>query len=65
MTMILPILSVISPNTLQKITDTSYQLFIGEEELVARFLKAYDNQTIDLILTENSDDDEYSHFGCG
>ena len=49
---ILPILSIISPHTLEEITDDNYQLFIGqEEELVARFLKAYDNHTIDRFLT--------------
>ncbi|CAF1222260.1 unnamed protein product [Adineta steineri] len=49
---ILPLLSIISPTTLEEVTDTNYQLFIGEEEeLVARFLKAYENQTIDRRLT--------------
>ncbi len=52
---ILPLLSILSPYTLEEITDKNYQLYIGEEEeLVARFLKAYDNQTIDrqLVRTE-------------
>jgi hypothetical protein len=49
---ILPLLSIISSNTLQEVTDTNYQLFIGEEEeLVARFLKAYENQTINTCMT--------------
>ena len=45
---ILPILSIISPTTLHEVTDENYQLYIGdEEEVVARFLKALDNRTID------------------
>jgi hypothetical protein len=49
---ILPILSIVSPNTLEEVTNENYQLFIGqEEELVARFLKAYENRTIDRVLT--------------
>ncbi|UJR29383.1 hypothetical protein I4U23_010595 [Adineta vaga] len=56
---ILPILSIISSNTLDEITNENYQLFIGEEEeLVARFLKAYENQTIDrqCIVKSNGED---------
>jgi hypothetical protein len=51
---ILPVLSILSPHTLEEITDNNYQLYIGEEEeLVARFLKAYENRTIDrqLVIT--------------
>jgi hypothetical protein len=49
---ILPLVSIISPNTLEEVTDTNYQLFISnEEELVARFLKAYEDQKIDAFLT--------------
>ncbi|CAF1578446.1 unnamed protein product [Rotaria magnacalcarata] len=58
---ILPILSImiISPNHLREVTDENYQLFIGEEEeLVARFLKAYENGTIDRLAEQNSDDDQ-------
>ncbi|CAF1380067.1 unnamed protein product, partial [Rotaria sordida] len=56
---ILPILSIISPYTLEEITDENYQLFIGqEEELVARFLKAYENGTIDRFLTITNTDIE-------
>jgi hypothetical protein len=49
---ILPLVSIISPNTVEEVTDTNYQLFISdEEELVARFLKAYEDQKIDAFLT--------------
>jgi hypothetical protein len=49
---ILPILSLMAPSTTEEVTDSNYQLYIGkEEELVARFLKAYANQSIDRILT--------------
>ncbi|CAF1245410.1 unnamed protein product, partial [Rotaria sordida] len=52
---ILPILSIISSNTLEEVTDQNYQLFIGtEEKLIATFLKAYENQTIDRFLVEYS-----------
>ncbi|CAF4504199.1 unnamed protein product [Rotaria sp. Silwood2] len=51
---ILPILSIISSNNIEEVTDANYQLYIGEEEeLVARFLKAYENRTIDRVLREN------------
>ena len=52
---ILPVLSIISSSSnLEEITDENYQLFIGEEEeLVARFLKAFDNKTIDRLSTTN------------
>ncbi|CAF1625327.1 unnamed protein product, partial [Adineta ricciae] len=56
---ILPILSIISSYTFEEITERNYQLFIGEEEeLVARFLKAYKNGTIDreLIITLTNDE---------
>ncbi|CAF4226091.1 unnamed protein product [Rotaria sp. Silwood2] len=63
---ILPILSIISPNTLEEVRDDNYELFIGDEEkLVATFLKAYENQTIDRVLTQDSDNDnveEPVHF---
>lgn len=49
---ILPILSILSRNSLKEITNDNYQLYIGEEEeLVARFLKAYENRSIDRQLT--------------
>ncbi|CAF1683350.1 unnamed protein product, partial [Rotaria magnacalcarata] len=55
---ILPILSIISPKHLLEVTRENYQLFIGEEEeLVARFLKAYENETIDPLAVLNSNDD--------
>ncbi|CAF3121404.1 unnamed protein product [Rotaria socialis] len=58
---ILPILSIMSSNSLEEVTDANYQLFIGEEEeLVARFLKAYENQTIDRFLTEDDSGEEQS-----
>ncbi|CAF1460251.1 unnamed protein product, partial [Rotaria sordida] len=49
---ILPILSIISPLTLEEVTNENYQLLIDkEEELVARFLKAFENGTIDRMIT--------------
>ncbi len=55
---ILPLFSIISPNTLE-VTDINYQLFIGqEEELVARFLKAYENRTIDRLQTVDDNDED-------
>ena len=50
---ILPLLSIISPpNTLEEVTDDNYRLFIGEEEeLVARFLKAYEDKTINTSIS--------------
>ncbi|CAF3814466.1 unnamed protein product, partial [Rotaria sp. Silwood1] len=48
---ILPILSIISPLTLEEVTDENYKLSINEEEeLVARFLKAFHNGTIDRMV---------------
>jgi len=48
---ILPILSIISSNALHEVTDKNYQLYIDdEEELVARFLKAYENGTINTCM---------------
>ena len=56
---ILPILSILSPSTIDEVTDENYPLFIGEEEeLVARFLKAYETSTIDRMLTYDDDDNE-------
>lgn len=53
---ILPLLSIISPKRLTEITNENYQLFVGkEEELVARFLKAYENETIDRLATSDCD----------
>jgi Cdc6-like AAA superfamily ATPase len=57
---ILPILSLMAPSTIEEVTDSNYQLYIGEEEeLVARFLKAYANQSIDRILTYDINDTEH------
>jgi hypothetical protein len=58
---ILPVLSIISSSNLTEITSENYQLSIGEEEeLVARFLKAYENRTIDRlsISFQNGIDEE-------
>ncbi|CAF1310983.1 unnamed protein product, partial [Rotaria sp. Silwood1] len=57
---ILPILSIISSkNDLTEVTDENHQLFIGEEEeLVARFLKAYENGAIDRLAVQDSDDNQ-------
>jgi hypothetical protein len=50
---ILPIMSIISSGSIDEVTDENYQLSIGkEEELVARFLKAYENGTINRCLVE-------------
>ena len=51
---ILPILSIISSSTLKEVTDENYQLSIDkEEEIVARFLKAFEDETIDcMAITE-------------
>ncbi|CAF1093606.1 unnamed protein product [Adineta steineri] len=57
----LPVLSILSSKTLTEVTYENYQLFIGEEEeLVARFLKAYESQTIDCLSQKmyDSDDDK-------
>ncbi|CAF4220352.1 unnamed protein product, partial [Rotaria sordida] len=45
---------------LQQITCENYQLYIGpEEELVARFLKAYENRTIDRVAVTTADGVEH------
>ena len=50
--MLLPVLAMVAPKSLEEVNNANYQLFIGEEEeLVARFLKAYENGTIDRLLT--------------
>ncbi|CAF4523413.1 unnamed protein product [Rotaria socialis] len=52
---ILPIISIMSPADLEEITDENYQLFIGEEEeVVARFLKAFENKSIDRKATDET-----------
>ena len=51
----LPLLSIISPTNFEEVNSGNYQLFIGEEEeLVARFLKAFQNRTIDCIAANDS-----------
>ncbi|CAF4056542.1 unnamed protein product, partial [Rotaria sordida] len=61
---ILPILSIISPLTLQEVTDENYQLSIEkEEEVVARFLKAFEDKTIDrMAVTEKDGPDKAVSF---
>ena len=45
---LLPLLAIVAQSSIDIVTDEDYQLYIGkEEELVARFLKAYSNGTID------------------
>jgi hypothetical protein len=57
---ILPLLSIISPSNVEEVTSDNYQLYIGEEEeLVARFLKAYENRTIDRLATRDKNGTEY------
>ena len=57
---ILPLLSLVAANGLDEVTDRNYQLFISEEEeLVARFLKAYKDRTIDRRLTQTRDGVEH------
>ena len=52
-TQILPLLTLVSPNRPDEVTDTNYKLHIGdEEELVARFLKAYKDKSINRRLIE-------------
>ncbi|CAF1176839.1 unnamed protein product [Adineta ricciae] len=47
---ILPLLSIVSSSCLEEVTDENYQLSMGqEEELVARFFKAYQEGTIDRL----------------
>ncbi|CAF3847759.1 unnamed protein product, partial [Rotaria sp. Silwood1] len=59
---ILPILSIISPSTIEEVTDENYQLSIKkEEELVARFLKAFQDQTIDRMVTMANTGHEIPH----
>ncbi|CAF1198278.1 unnamed protein product [Didymodactylos carnosus] len=50
---ILPLLSLVCPSgSTEEITAENYQLFIADsEELVARFLKAYDDRTIDRMCS--------------
>ncbi|CAF1064818.1 unnamed protein product [Adineta steineri] len=45
---LLPLLAIVAHSSIEKIANEDYQLHIGkEEELVARFLKAYSNGRID------------------
>lgn len=70
---LLPVLSAIAPSSIEIINNEEYQLHIGkEEELVARFLRAYSNGKIDrshsllrdapLEFDELNDEDECRHY---
>ncbi|CAF4275233.1 unnamed protein product, partial [Rotaria sp. Silwood2] len=61
---IVPIISVISPSTLEEVTDENYKLFISkEEELVARFLKAFQDGTINrMVETTKTGEDKPVSF---
>ena len=49
-----------SSSNLDEVTEHNYQLYVGEEEeLVARFLKAYADRTIDRRLTQTRDGVEH------
>jgi hypothetical protein len=51
---ILPLMSIIAYGSIDEVTGDNYQLFVDkEEELVARFLKAYENTTIDRYVRSN------------
>lgn len=53
---ILPILSILAPSNLEEVTDTNYLLAVGEEEeLVARFYKAFKERQIDRTAVEQID----------
>lgn len=53
---ILPILTILSPSNLEEVTDTNYLLAVGdEEELVARFYKAFKGEQIDRLAVEHKD----------
>ncbi|CAF1209003.1 unnamed protein product, partial [Didymodactylos carnosus] len=50
---LLPLLSI-CPHSSEEVTAKNYELFIGDnEELIARFLKAFDDKSIDRTLTIN------------
>ena len=57
---ILPILAIIPSSTVEEVTGESYQLFMGEEEeVVARFLRAFSNGTINRVsITHRNGTDE-------
>ena len=58
---LLPLLSIITPkDNLQEVTGFNYRLHVGdEEELVARFLKAFEDRTIDRLATVDSNNVEH------
>ena len=52
---ILPVLSLMNWNKIEEVTEENYKLDIGtEEEVVARFLKANENQTINRLYVETT-----------
>ncbi len=58
---ILPLLSLFNSNHFEEVTETNYQLYIGnQEEVVARFLKAYENRTINQLYVET-----FQNIGTG
>lgn len=57
---ILPLVSLIAADRLEEVTERSYQLYINEEEeLVARFLKAYQDGSINRLVTVTNDGEEH------
>ena len=52
---ILPVLSLLNSSKFEEVTETNYKLYISnQEELVARFLKAYEDRTINRLYVETS-----------
>ncbi|CAF0874792.1 unnamed protein product [Didymodactylos carnosus] len=52
---ILPLLSLLNSNSFEEVTENNHKLCIGkQEELVARFLKAYVDRTINRLYVETS-----------
>ena len=52
---ILPLLSLLNSNNFEEVTENNHKLYIGkQEELVARFLKAYADRTINRLYVEVS-----------
>ncbi|CAF4322341.1 unnamed protein product [Rotaria sp. Silwood2] len=50
---ILPLLSLLNSNSFEEVTESNHKLYIGkQEELVARFLKAYVDRTINRLYVE-------------
>ncbi|CAF3864491.1 unnamed protein product [Rotaria sp. Silwood1] len=52
---ILSLLSLLNSNSFEEVTENNHKLYIGEqEELVARFLKAYVDRTINRLYVETT-----------